>query len=307
MQIKCPKCGNVCKSREEPSIGQHLQCPYCSEIFPYSGGNQPSVDQQSQPDGAGDAPKMTECACPHCGTVYEVEEEKVGAAEKCDVCGEVFVVEKREEDRSSEGPHVAIPQEVKATSPKRDDELGQESSTAQAVKPRLKFVPKVKARRPAMSVRPKKKFCRECGNELNPKAAICPKCGVPVARNDSSRGAASYVDVPDYLVGAIVALILFLPLGIFAIVFALQSRQKLANGDCRGAEADSRTAGILVKIAIALGIIGVVTWIIIGYIAEKESQRTYEVIRSLDEEYQREMQKANEAAERLIRRLDYYY
>ena len=37
MQIICPECNQACEVDEEPAAGQHLQCPFCSEIFPYSG------------------------------------------------------------------------------------------------------------------------------------------------------------------------------------------------------------------------------------------------------------------------------
>ena len=56
---ECPKCGNVCETEGEPVIGQHLQCPYCAEKFPYSGGSQSNVDMHPQLEGVGDATEMT--------------------------------------------------------------------------------------------------------------------------------------------------------------------------------------------------------------------------------------------------------
>lgn len=46
MQIRCPNCGNVCETDEEPAVGQHLLCPFCSKKFSYSGkGNVPDARQ----------------------------------------------------------------------------------------------------------------------------------------------------------------------------------------------------------------------------------------------------------------------
>ena len=36
MQIRCPNCGNVCETDEEPTVGQHLLCPFCRAKFCYS-------------------------------------------------------------------------------------------------------------------------------------------------------------------------------------------------------------------------------------------------------------------------------
>ena len=134
---------------------------------------------------------------------------------------------------------------------------------------------------------------RECGDAVNPNT-------MPL--NNQTPAV-----VKDHLIGAILSLFLFLPVGVVALIFALQSRQKLYNGDCTGAEADSKTAGTMVVVAIVLGMIGVVIWFAYGWFIGTEIRRTNEYMRSVDEEIEREIRKANAEAERLIRSVDYYY
>ena len=52
MQIKCPSCGNIGEVDVEPTIGQHLVCPFCSEKFSYSGVVQESENEQSFEDSS---------------------------------------------------------------------------------------------------------------------------------------------------------------------------------------------------------------------------------------------------------------
>ena len=49
MRIWCPCCGNECEVDGNPAIGQHMRCPFCSEVFSYSG------NQHNEND--------SECAC----------------------------------------------------------------------------------------------------------------------------------------------------------------------------------------------------------------------------------------------------
>jgi len=51
MIIKCPLCGGECESNVEPDVGQHVECPYCSNTFQY-GVRKERPTRISIPDGA---------------------------------------------------------------------------------------------------------------------------------------------------------------------------------------------------------------------------------------------------------------
>ena len=90
--LYCPNCGNACEVDGELAIGQHLICPYCSEKFAYPGTEQGS---ESFPQGGHAEERRSEeitAKCPHCGTLYEVEQSYLGQEVTCDSCGRNFVI-----------------------------------------------------------------------------------------------------------------------------------------------------------------------------------------------------------------------
>ena len=105
-------------------------------------------------------------------------------------------------------------------------------------------------------------FCTNCGAEINDKAAICPKCGVPVA--GKAIVIPTNVDVPNHLVGAILTAIFCCQIGgIIAIVYATKVNTKLAQGDVAGAQEASRTANTWIIVNIITGfVIGLLYFII---------------------------------------------
>jgi len=91
-------------------------------------------------------------------------------------------------------------------------------------------------------------FCSECGAEINDKAVVCPKCGVPVVLNSEA--------VPNHLAGAILSTLFCCLLGgIVAIVYATRVNTKLAQGDLAGATVASNKARFWIIISVIWGLV----------------------------------------------------
>ena len=72
--------------------------------------------------------------------------------------------------------------------------------------------------------------------------------------------------VPNYLVMAIISALCCMPLGVVAIIFAAQVNSKVAAGDIAGATESSKKAKMFSIIALALGLVAVliyVVWIVL--------------------------------------------
>ena len=68
--------------------------------------------------------------------------------------------------------------------------------------------------------------------------------------------------VPNYLVPAIISLFCCLPLGIVGVIFAAQVNSKVAAGDTAGALESSKKAKMFSFIAIGLGLLGIVCYVL---------------------------------------------
>ena len=68
--------------------------------------------------------------------------------------------------------------------------------------------------------------------------------------------------VPNYLVPAIISIFCCWPLAIPAIIFATQVNGKVAAGDIAGAQEASKKAKMFAFIAIGLGLVGVLIYVI---------------------------------------------
>jgi len=68
--------------------------------------------------------------------------------------------------------------------------------------------------------------------------------------------------VPNYLVPAIISLFCCLPLGIVGVIFAAQVNGKVAAGDTAGALDAAKKAKMFSFIAIGLGLLGIVCYVL---------------------------------------------
>jgi hypothetical protein len=68
--------------------------------------------------------------------------------------------------------------------------------------------------------------------------------------------------VPNYLVPAIISLFCCMPLGVVAVIFAAQVNGKVAAGDIAGAMDSSKKAKMFSFIAIGLGLLVIVCYIL---------------------------------------------
>ncbi len=113
-------------------------------------------------------------------------------------------------------------------------------------------------------------FCTQCGANNADTAMICVQCGrnlqAPPAAGTAGSIVQTPVDVPNYLVFAILATVLCcLPAGIPAIVYAAQVNGKLQAGDIAGAQAASKNAKMWCWISFALGLaVGLIYMLVIA-------------------------------------------
>ena len=108
----------------------------------------------------------------------------------------------------------------------------------------------------------KKMFCTNCGSQVDGSMAFCTKCGTPVGGGRSAAPVAKG-EVKSHMVGAILQLIVCLPIGIVPLIYACRVNEKLALGDIAGAQAASKSARkwinigtIIVGTLIGLSILG---------------------------------------------------
>jgi hypothetical protein len=69
--------------------------------------------------------------------------------------------------------------------------------------------------------------------------------------------------VPNYLIPAIISIFCCWPLAIPAIIFAVQVNNKVTAGDIAGAQDASKKAKMFSFIAIGLGLLGGIIWLIL--------------------------------------------
>src|SRR5438128_1606783 len=131
--------------------------------------------------------------------------------------------------------------------------------------------------------------CPSCGAQNEPTAATCARCfaplsGAPQAPPPAPTQPVTYspppppvpgmaapppvpsaaASVPNYLVQSIlVTIFCCLPLGVAAIIFAAQVNTKLQAGDYAGAVEASKKAKMFCWIAVGLGVVGILLYILL--------------------------------------------
>lgn len=146
-----------------------------------------------------------------------------------------------------------------------------------------------------------KKFCSNCGAEISVKAVICPRCG-------AQTGAQQFLnneDVQNHLTLAIVILVLCFPVGLAALIFALMVNAQMSKGNVIAARNYSRTAGILVKIGIALVIFEVAVAFVCVLLVGVSVVSTGSYIRQVEMESQREVEKVEREFNDMMDRIQY--
>ena len=114
------------------TTGQHVVCPYCEKKFAYGECNVPeakTTDTQRQP--------LVNVSCPHCGTVYEVEQSEYGSSAICQACNKEFVIGQMEMNEAAA------------------------ENTSDEVQKDVKFCSECGAKMPAEAA-----FCPKCGKEV---------------------------------------------------------------------------------------------------------------------------------------------
>lgn len=290
MIIRCPNCGESGEVDSEPDVGQHIECPFCCTKFSYGVDHIKATPEDTPGDVQHQGAFASSCVANDATTSPDDSSGDIVGHTSLP-CGLRLIAK----HASANVSHIAMSKETTGK-PNSTQHIGQKKNAFSET-----------------NIKPKKKFCQECGNELHPKAIICPKCGCPVAtpKQPAALAALAHNDVPDYMVGAIISMFLFLPMGLVAMYYVLQSKQKLRDGNRSGAEDDSRTAGSIMKWTIGIAVVGFVFWLVwglyVGYAMQKEMKATDNYIRNATREAEREAERLSREAERIMRSADYYY
>ena len=102
-------------------------------------------------------------------------------------------------------------------------------------------------------------YCTRCGTGRPDGTSVCPNCGTaaPVFAEPPK--------IQNYLMPAIlITLCCCVPAGIVAIIYAAQVNSKLAAGDIAGARAASEKAKLFFWIALGLGLVIGIIWLLAG-------------------------------------------
>lgn len=205
--------------------------------------------------------------CPGCGLVEEFEEDVIGTLTMCINCGTEYVVGKvnvdnsvfRNGDANVECPYCGVVNLLPMEAANRNVRC---YNCNQKFHIALVRSTRAVGRLARMGFTPKR-FCQDCGSQIDGAVNICPKCGVPIAGKSVAPMAES---VPNHLVGAILTALFCCQIGgIVAIIYAAQVNTKLALGDIEGARAASKTASTWIAVNICIGVLVGIVYFIIGF------------------------------------------
>jgi hypothetical protein len=120
--------------------------------------------------------------------------------------------------------------------------------------------------------------CTRCGTPIADEYSACPSCGLPRFQQHAAPPApprapgaaptnpfaalrAPSTGVPNYILFALITTICgCMPLGIVAIVFAIQSTSKASSGDLAGAREAASRAKLFCILAVAVQVLMIVLW-----------------------------------------------
>lgn len=146
MQIQCPYCGNACEFDGELTNGQHLVCPFCSEKFLYSDGEQDAESDQRGSSLGEDNNNAIAIKCQYCGAGYEVDKSYEGVSCQCGVCNKDFVASAVQPVMAEGDVSTRIDEEKEENSVESaDDEMEKQDDRAKAKKEKIAIAIKAKA------------------------------------------------------------------------------------------------------------------------------------------------------------------
>ena len=115
MEITCPSCGQKCEVDDEPTIGQHLLCPFCDVKFSYA-TQESTVYNARGEDYVNDEEERNrtehstiKITCPYCGADYEVDAGYEGEIATCGTCNKKFVMQAVNEKQADSQKKVYTP------------------------------------------------------------------------------------------------------------------------------------------------------------------------------------------------------
>ena len=117
-------------------------------------------------------------------------------------------------------------------------------------------------------------YCEYCGNQIAPNSGFCPCCGAKLNGNPQGAGAqmnynGTRPQLNTWLIPAILVTVLCcMPFGLVSVIFATKANNALNTGNYQQAQIDSERAKIWFFVALVLGFISTVLYVLATIAAE---------------------------------------
>ena len=185
-------------------------------------------------------------ACPHCGQTLLAEQGWAGMKMSCPTCGKELIV-----------PHITWSARCPHCGTEYEVDESEDGNTCQCSVCNKQFtvhkaqvVENAEEHEKATTAQKKKRYCPNCGNQIDRGMTFCAQCGAQVGGR--SRAPVARGEIKSHMVGAILQLIVCLPAGIVPLIYASQVNSKLAQGDIAGAQEASNKASLWINIGTAI-------------------------------------------------------